>query len=379
MPQPAQSALVAGDDPQQVVRELGQLRDRVGPAAGALVFACGSLGERLGVLAEAVAAARPGMPVLMAAGGGVSTERGEVEDRSAAAILVWAGGRSEVVSIDGASAEELGDGLARLVTDRAGRTTPTVIAFVRPEGFGPSALESLAAARGALHVFGGGSSGGGVATIDADGRLSRGGAAALVVRGLSPPVIRASTACRLLMPLRRITETRGSLVISIESEPALDVLSAIGRELPDQPLVFAVLAPAEAPGDSTRTEILVRGVQGVDPVRRALMVSDEIHEGMRIAFAVRDPGAARADLETAARDAERALAGAAPRFGVYVNCAGRGSSLYGSNDVDTRILRSRFGDVPLAGMMSSFEIAPHAGKPALQLYTGVLALFTAPS
>jgi hypothetical protein len=30
-------------------------------------------------------------------------------------------------------------------------------------------------------------------------------------------------------------------------------------------------------------------------------------------------------------------------------------------------------------MMSSFEIAPHAGKPALQLYTGVLALFTAPS
>jgi hypothetical protein len=30
-------------------------------------------------------------------------------------------------------------------------------------------------------------------------------------------------------------------------------------------------------------------------------------------------------------------------------------------------------------MASSFEIAPHLGKPALQLYTGVVALFTSPS
>jgi small ligand-binding sensory domain FIST len=64
---------------------------------------------------------------------------------------------------------------------------------------------------------------------------------------------------------------------------------------------------------------------------------------------------------------------------LYINCAGRGSSLYGQYDVDTRILRARFGDLPFAGIQSSFEIAPYCGRPALQLYTGVVAVFTTPS
>jgi small ligand-binding sensory domain FIST len=345
-----------------------------------LVFASGGLAARFGALAEAVAQTATGVPLLVATGAGVLTEKSEVEDRAAAALMLWAGGRTEALAIDGQSAEDIAEGLSHLVADRAGKTAPTVMTFVRPEGFGPQALEPLAEARGATHLFGGGIAGAEqVATVDADGRLTMTAAGALVVRGLSPPVIRASPACRLLGPLRRISETRGAMVVSIESEPALDVLSAVGQDLPDQPLVFAVLASEPDPREGGRPEIVIRGIQGVDPVRRALVVSDEVREGMRIAFAVRDPVAARSDLETVARDAERALAGAAPRFGVYVNCAGRGSGLYGAPDVDTRILRTRFAEVPIAGMMSSFEIAPHAGKPTLQLYTGVLALFTAPS
>jgi hypothetical protein len=35
--------------------------------------------------------------------------------------------------------------------------------------------------------------------------------------------------------------------------------------------------------------------------------------------------------------------------------------------------------LPFAGMASSFEIAPHFGRPTMQLYTGVFALFTSPS
>jgi small ligand-binding sensory domain FIST len=377
---PAESAISIGDDPGRVARELGALAERVGRPSGALVFAAGTLAAGLPALAQEIARAAPGLPLLLVPGAGVLTEKGEVEERSAAALLVWRGGRSEAIAIDGHGAEELGDGLARLIGDRAARTTPAVIAFVRPEGFGPQALEPLAQTRGAAHVFGAGIAGAeNVFAIDADGRVQSGGAAALFVRGLSPPVIRSSPACRLLMPLRRITETRGALVVSVESEPALDVLSAVGRDLPDQPLVFAVLAPEATPGEASRPELVVRGIQGVDPVRRALLVSDEVREGMRLAFAVKDGIAARDDLETVARDAQRALAGAAPRFGVYVNCAGRGASLYGAQDVDTRILRSRFGDVPIAGMMSSFEIAPYDGRPALKLYTGVLALFTVPS
>jgi small ligand-binding sensory domain FIST len=124
---------------------------------------------------------------------------------------------------------------------------------------------------------------------------------------------------------------------------------------------------------------LIRAVQGVDPVRRGLLVSDEVKPGMRLAFAVRDAKAARDDLQNAVRDLLRDANGAAPRFGIYVNCAGRGSSLYGKPDVDLKILKARLGELPLAGMQSSFEVSEVGGKPTLQLYTGVLGLFTSPS
>ena len=76
---------------------------------------------------------------------------------------------------------------------------------------------------------------------------------------------------------------------------------------------------------------------------------------------------------------ERDIAGAQPLFGVYVSCAGRGTALYGSADVDVRIVRARFPDTPFVGLHSAFEIAPCAGRPAVQLYTGVMAVFCAPS
>jgi small ligand-binding sensory domain FIST len=209
---------------------------------------------------------------------------------------------------------------------------------------------------------------------------------------LSSPLVRASAACRLLMPLKIISKTRGSMVLEIEGAPALEVLSSVADNLEDQPLVFVALAPPVQPDaarldpalerggrPTERPDVLIRAVQGVDPVRRGLLVSDEVRPGMRLAFAVRDAKAAREDLQSAVRDVLREAHGAAPRFGIYLNCAGRGSSLYGQRDVDLKILKSRLGELPLAGMQSSFEVSEVGGKPALQLYTGVLGLFTAPS
>jgi small ligand-binding sensory domain FIST len=195
------------------------------------------------------------------------------------------------------------------------------------------------------------------------------------------------------MPLKVISKTRGSMVLEIEGAPALEVLSSVAENLEDQPLVFVALAPPVAHGAAygehtpegrgdrppERPEVLIRAVQGVDPVRRGLLVSDEVRPGMRLAFAVRDAKAAREDLQTAVRELLREANGAAPRFGIYINCAGRGSSLYGQRDVDLKILKARLGELPLAGMQSSFEVSEVGGKPALQLYTGVLSVFTAPS
>jgi small ligand-binding sensory domain FIST len=100
---------------------------------------------------------------------------------------------------------------------------------------------------------------------------------------------------------------------------------------------------------------------------------------MRMALAVRDPRVARLELEAAARRAARRLAGAVPTFALYLSCAGRGAQFHGAPEAETRLLRDSFGALPTAGLASAFEVAPTAGRATLHLYTGVLALFAAPS
>src|SRR5690606_20986529 len=257
------------------------------------------------------------------------------------------------------------------------RATPRATAFVfaRPRNFHPHAAEPLATLRFGAFLGGGTAGDNQVLALTPGREPALADAGALVSLGLRPPVVTSSAACRLLMPLTRITEVRGSMVLELEGERALDVLAASAEGLEARPLVFVALAREDAQ-EGEHTDLLVRGIQGIDPAERGVMVSEEVRPGMRLAFAVRDAAAARTKLEGAVQRLARDIAGAAPLFAIYVSCAGRGAALHGTPDVDLRIIRSRFPDIPIAGMHSSYEIAPHGGAPALQLYTGVLALFT---
>ena len=98
------------------------------------------------------------------------------------------------------------------------------------------------------------------------------------------------------MPLREISEVRGPMVLAIEGEPALEVLST-GRARTGRSAARVSSALATERGvDSVRPPLLLRAVQGVDPARHGLVVSEEVRAGMRLAFAVRvtpAPGARR--------------------------------------------------------------------------------------
>lgn len=365
--------------PSRVARLVSDAASELRRPSCGLVFVSGALAQRLEQVGDALVDARLPYPIVVAAGSGVLSELGEVEDESACSGVLWSGGRAEAVPIAATDADELGEALARTLTDRTGKTSPTVLVFANPDGFGPSVLAPLQEARTTPHLFGAGTIGhpGSLAVSPGDDVAP--GPIALILRGSAAPAIRTAHSCRLLSPLRVITEAQGAMVRTIDGQPALDVLSELGRSVAGQPLIFTVLAEAEGTleHEGNRPALIVRGVQGIDSERRSLLISDEVYEGMRITFAVRDAKAARDDLEAVVRELSRDIAGAAPRFAIYLNCAGRGSGLYGTPDVDTRILRSRFGDIPMAGMQSSFEIAPHLGRPTLQLYTGVLGLFSA--
>ncbi len=379
----ATSLLVRGESPTRVVaslREAAAALASPGSArpAGGLVVVSGALANKLETLAESLARAELGFPVLLASGTGVLTDRGEVEGESAAAGLLWLGGVADAWVISAPESElclALGRGLkARNPSPRI----ETAMVFVRPNGVQPHTIEALHGLK-ACRVIGAGTlPDSDVFAVAASGALSRGAAGALTIRGLPQPILASSPACKLLMPLREISEVRGPMVLSIGGEPALEVLSTVAHALVDQPLVFVALA-TESAEDSIRPPLLLRAVQGVDPSRHGLIVSEEVKQGMRMAFAIRDASAARTDFEMRIREIARDSAGAAPRFGICFNCAGRGVSLYKNPDTDLRMLKARFGEIPWVGLFSSFEIAPHAGEPALQLYTGVVGLFTSPS
>jgi small ligand-binding sensory domain FIST len=276
--------------------------------------------------------------------------------------------------IDASNRDEgLCEGLDRFLAGRSGRTA--VALFIPPGGFTPRAVQLLAQRNFGTPIFGGGALGEpGVIAVGAGGELVTGRAVAMAVQDFGVPRVRSSHCCRLLGPLQPITKARGSLVLELGGEPALDMLTRLGENLQGQPLVFTLLGRNS---DQARPELLVRGIQGIDPSVRGLVVSDEAREGMLMTFGVRDGRAAKENLERLARELSRDTAGALPLCALYVNCAGRGQSLHGRANVDTRILRERFGNIPIAGVQSAFEIAPHGDAQSLQLYSGVLTLFTA--
>jgi small ligand-binding sensory domain FIST len=381
----ARSFSIREDNPTRFAQGAVEAFRRGPSARGGLLFLGGALGDHAEAIGAALGRAALGFPVLVGTGAGVLSERGELEGCSAGTGLSLGSGDAEVLVAEGSGPDSAAARLAEELAALCPSGRSTALVFARAQGMGLESIEPLAGLKGVTIVGGGTPGDAPVVVVDRAGRVSRGRLGAFVVRRLAPARVRVSSACRLLMPLSPITEARGAAVLRIGGEPALDVLRSSAAGLEGQPLVLAVLAAARAPSDANddpeepRAELLVRGIQGVDPSQGAIVVSEEARVGQRMAFAVRDPAAARNDLETAARELERDIAGARPMFGIYVSCAGRGTALYGSGDVDVRIVRARFPETPFVGLHSAFEIAPCDGRPAVQLYTGVLAVFCAPS
>ncbi len=379
MAAPAVTFLQRGPSAERVSAGLVDAFRSFSGASAGLVFLGGSLAERVEDAAGVFGEADLGFPVLVASGAGVISERGELEGEPAATALAIRGGSPEAIVTAGANHDDAASALANRLSALSRGRGSTALVFAQSEGFGVDSIEPLLAAR-AANIVGAGTPGvAPVAAVDREGRVGLGILGSLLMRGLTPARVRSSPGCRLLKPLRPITAARGPLLSEIGGEPALEVLQSAAAGLEGQPLILCVLAPESAAVESPRSEFLVRGIQGVDPARGAIVLSGDLKLGWRVAFAVRDAAAARADLELCARDLAREAAGAAPLFGVYVSCAGRGTQLYDQPDVDLRILRGRFPEIPLVGLHSAFEIAPFEGRAAVHFYTGVFALFTAPS
>jgi small ligand-binding sensory domain FIST len=188
--------------------------------------------------------------------------------------------------------------------------------------------------------------------------------------------------CRPLGAPHRITRAHDNLLLEVDGVPALEALKAAAPEGrcddPDEVMNALTVALMPEPGDSILRagEYLVRNIVAVDPDTGVVAVAADVEEGQSILFAVREPAAAREDVERMAARAAAAAPAGGYRFGLYFDCLARGRALYGREGVDSAALGRNLPDVPLLGFFCNAEIAPLRGANHLFTYTGVLVLFS---
>ncbi len=223
-------------------------------------------------------------------------------------------------------------------------------------------------------------------------------------------VSRVTQGCQPVSKVRNITAAEKNVVTLLDGQPALDVLLSdlgVSLEEPQRALeqirntLVGLVRSGDADGGNAvgragnfGSDVIVRHIVGLDPGRRGIAVSDQLHDGMQLAFCQRNMAAARADLvrvcaeireelepmeltmETASALAA-SVADAAPHparriaGAVYVSCSGRGGPHFGGPSAELQIVRRALGDVPLVGFFAGGEIARHH----LYGYTGVLTVF----
>ncbi len=365
------AAASAREAAERALRQAGQPR-----ADAALCFVTPDYFSEADVLLDALQMACGTEVVVGASGAGVLTSREEVEGGRGVVVLTLASERVGTKPVEASNINEVGEVWQKSVGEMPHETSLFVCLSdtnaIPPEEL----LATMNEVSPGLPVVGGGScdDGSGERSFQfGPGGVVQGAVVGLVLTGVEVDV-GVTQACAPLCEPYVITRSEGSIVVELGGRPAVEVLAEVvqGRDLSRG--VFAGLSCVDTQSFG-HGEFVVRPITALDTSRNSFTVASEISEGQSLVFAMRDPKAARQDLERLlGLQSPFARGGSAPAFGLYFNCCGRGRGLYGQTGVDTALLGAYLGDLPVAGLFTGLEFAPVAGRNRLQLFSGVLAL-----
>jgi small ligand-binding sensory domain FIST len=205
------------------------------------------------------------------------------------------------------------------------------------------------------------------------GRPTEGGLSGVLMTDDVSIVTGLSQGCTAIGPTREITAVDGAWVVTIDHQPALDVLKQdvgpiLSRNLDRLSGFILAARPQNRVG---HPDLLVRELGDIDPLRQMLMVGDDLRRGDPLCFVKRDPQGARADLRRMATDL-RHRADNRPILGaLYHSCVARGRQMFGTASTELFMIEEELGQIPLAGLFTNGEIY----RDRLYGYSGVLTLF----
>jgi len=115
-------------------------------------------------------------------------------------------------------------------------------------------------------------------------------------------------------------------------------------------VLVALPASPAGPPDAA----IVRDVVGIDREEGAIALSEPLEPGARMAFARRDPVAAREALTVVGERLSPQTAG--PGLGLAVSCASRGESFFGHEGVESAYLSRAFDPDVWLGLVGRYQI-----------------------
>ncbi len=214
-----------------------------------------------------------------------------------------------------------------------------------------------------------------------DDTLVRNGAVGVTVSGKVAVDIIVSQGCRPIGKPIVVTKAKGNVIQELGGRQALDCVQEMAGELGEEEreLLSAGLLVGTVINEYKdrfgRGDFLVRNILGYDKQHGAIAVGDMPRVGQTVQFHVRD-------AETAHEDLQLLLDGQqhddTPLGALLVTCNGRGSRLFEDEDSrDVQTIRSRLGEIPLAGFFAAGEIGPIGDESFLHGHTASLAIFRA--
>ena len=343
------TALVSGNEPtpELAVAAVEQALEKSGlaHATGVLLFLTPEFARHS---QEIITAAARHTQCLQVSGGiasGVFTETGWAIDRPAAAAMVLGGGFS------------LGypDNPHEPILSYAGGTVPEIWS-ISGRRFGGIFGSTFAVRAADAH-----------AVIWQQARLAGEGGCSVQVHGAHVDV-GVSRGWRRLGETQAVERCQGYEVLQLGGKPALrsltEALPEDFRRDPSRHLhqIVALIAESAATGSETAYHPVAVISANADGT---LTLAERIEPGRRLAWAIRRPDTAEADMRRSVETlADKQQTRAQPPCGALMfSCIGRSPFFYGGEDRDLKAFTERFPDLPLIGVYGTGQIAPLGDRP----------------
>lgn len=278
------------------------------------------------------------------------------------------------VDASGAAALVVGNGVSMGLESEAG-VDQTLISLGTPRD---ASVEWLNQGGPRLGAIASDSSGRGPFDVWSRGRPEGDGIAACTLQGVTMRTAVAQGVKPLTAPLE-VAEANGFNLVRLGKYPALNVLiNALPtsiRNMERIPLHMLMCGITFGDPDSAIDEgrFHLDHIVSANPDDHSITLADELHEGQRLFWALRDRLAAQREMERVIDHVVEAEA-AIPDFGLLFSCLGRGPGFYGGVDRDVETLRERCPGMPFAGFYGNGEIAPMADRSHLYSYTAAMGL-----